>query len=326
MRRCCTRSTGRSCVAGDYNIIPTDLDVYKPERWADDALMQPEPQAQYRRLLDQGWTDAIRTLFPDERIYTFWDYWRNAFARNAGIRIDHLLLNPAAADAARRSGRRPRCAGPRGHQRPCADLDRAARRMRALASARFTFWPAARREMAVFRHWPRSCSFTNMLKKALRLFVIKNRFEAWAVIYAIALGAMTRGDPISSSSIPAPSAGLSSPPAAAPCSWPAPRSSTEPGARRIAARALRAWSRGPVKAAAENWRKIPTVGVGCRVHPTGPTLHFPRISANPRTWHAPCNSQSNRREGGANRLKGARRCSSSKPSATASSPRCFRSS
>jgi exodeoxyribonuclease-3 len=83
-------------IAGDYNIIPTDLDVYKPERWADDALMQPEPQAQYRRLLDQGWTDALRTLHPDERIYTFWDYWRNAFARNAGIRIDHLLLNPSA--------------------------------------------------------------------------------------------------------------------------------------------------------------------------------------------------------------------------------------
>ena len=65
--------------------------------WVDDALMQPEPQAQYRRLLGQGWTDALRALHPDERIYTFWDYWRNAFARNAGIRIDHLLLNPAAS-------------------------------------------------------------------------------------------------------------------------------------------------------------------------------------------------------------------------------------
>jgi exodeoxyribonuclease-3 len=84
-------------IAGDYNIIPTDIDVYKPERWATDALMQPEPQAQYRRLLGQGWLDSIRHRHPDERIYTFWDYWRNAFARNAGIRIDHLLLNPAAA-------------------------------------------------------------------------------------------------------------------------------------------------------------------------------------------------------------------------------------
>ncbi len=84
-------------LAGDYNVIPTDLDVYKPERWLDDALFQPEPRAQYVRLLGQGWTDALRHLHPDERIYTFWDYWRNAWARNAGIRIDHLLLNPPAA-------------------------------------------------------------------------------------------------------------------------------------------------------------------------------------------------------------------------------------
>jgi exodeoxyribonuclease-3 len=84
-------------LAGDYNIIPTDADVYKPERWLDDALFQPEPRAQYARLLEAGWTDAIRRLHPDERIFTFWDYWRNAFARDAGIRIDHLLLNPAAA-------------------------------------------------------------------------------------------------------------------------------------------------------------------------------------------------------------------------------------
>src|SRR3954467_12236058 len=84
-------------LAGDYNIIPTDADVYKPERWIDDALFQPEPRAQYARLLKQGWTDAIRHLHSDERIFTFWDYWRNAFARDAGIRIDHLLLNPVAA-------------------------------------------------------------------------------------------------------------------------------------------------------------------------------------------------------------------------------------
>jgi exodeoxyribonuclease-3 len=84
-------------LCGDYNIIPTDNDAYKPDRWRDDALMQPEPQAQYRRLLAQGWTDALRHLHPDETIYTFWDYWRNAFGRNAGLRIDHHLLNPAAA-------------------------------------------------------------------------------------------------------------------------------------------------------------------------------------------------------------------------------------
>jgi exodeoxyribonuclease-3 len=84
-------------LAGDYNVIPTDADVYKPERWADDALMQPEPREAFFRLLSQGWTDALRTLHPDETVYTFWDYWRNAFGRNAGIRIDHLLLNPPAA-------------------------------------------------------------------------------------------------------------------------------------------------------------------------------------------------------------------------------------
>ncbi len=84
-------------LAGDYNIIPTEADVYKPERWADDALFQPAPRAQYRRLLAQGWTDALRHLHPKETIYTFWDYWRNAWMRDAGIRIDHLLLNPVAA-------------------------------------------------------------------------------------------------------------------------------------------------------------------------------------------------------------------------------------
>ena len=91
-------------LAGDYNVIPTDLDVYKPENWADDALMQPEPRVLFERLLDQGWTDSVRHLHPDERIYTFWDYWRNAFARDAGIRIDHLLLNPHAAKRLRAAG------------------------------------------------------------------------------------------------------------------------------------------------------------------------------------------------------------------------------
>ncbi|MGA9582522.1 MAG: exodeoxyribonuclease III [Allosphingosinicella sp.] len=93
-------------LAGDFNIIPTstDKDVYKPERWTDDALMQPEPQAQYRSLLAQGWTDTLRRLHPDEPVFTFWDYWRNAFARNAGIRIDHLLLNPPAAKRLKAAG------------------------------------------------------------------------------------------------------------------------------------------------------------------------------------------------------------------------------
>lgn len=84
-------------LAGDFNVMPTELDVYKPERWLDDALFAPEVRAAYARLLKQGWTDALRTMHPDEIIYTFWDYFRNAFARNAGLRIDHLLLSPALA-------------------------------------------------------------------------------------------------------------------------------------------------------------------------------------------------------------------------------------
>jgi exodeoxyribonuclease-3 len=85
-------------LAGDFNVMPTDLDVYQPERWLDDALFAPEARAAYFRLLKQGWTDALRTLHPDQRIYTFWDYFRNAFGRNAGLRIDHLLLNRPLAD------------------------------------------------------------------------------------------------------------------------------------------------------------------------------------------------------------------------------------
>ncbi|MEN3974043.1 exodeoxyribonuclease III [Emcibacter sp. SYSU 3D8] len=84
-------------LAGDFNIIPTDNDVYKPERWLGDALFAPEAKDGFSRLLAQGWTDAIRSMHPDQSIYTFWDYWRNAYARNAGIRIDHLLLSPAVA-------------------------------------------------------------------------------------------------------------------------------------------------------------------------------------------------------------------------------------
>lgn len=81
-------------LAGDYNVMPTDLDVYKPERWVDDALFRPETRAAFQRLIAQGWTDALRKLHPGEKIYTFWDYFRNAYERNAGLRIDHLLLSP----------------------------------------------------------------------------------------------------------------------------------------------------------------------------------------------------------------------------------------
>lgn len=83
-------------LAGDYNIIPTGDDVYKPERWVDDALFRPEVREAFKQLTASGWTDALRYLYPDETIYTYWDYFRNAFDRNAGLRIDHFLLNPAA--------------------------------------------------------------------------------------------------------------------------------------------------------------------------------------------------------------------------------------
>ena len=81
-------------LTGDYNVMPTELDVYKPERWVDDALFRPESRAAFKKLVAQGWTDAIRKLYPDEKIYTFWDYFRNAFGRDAGLRIDHFLLSP----------------------------------------------------------------------------------------------------------------------------------------------------------------------------------------------------------------------------------------
>jgi exodeoxyribonuclease-3 len=79
---------------GDFNVIPTDLDCHKPESWVKDALFFPESKAAFKKLVSQGWTDALRTLYPDQKIFTFWDYFRNAFGRDAGIRIDHFLLSP----------------------------------------------------------------------------------------------------------------------------------------------------------------------------------------------------------------------------------------
>ncbi|NSL87260.1 exodeoxyribonuclease III [Chitinophaga sp. Mgbs1] len=84
-------------LTGDYNVMPAELDVYKPERWVDDALFRPETRAAFHQLVAQGWTDAIRTLYPDQKIYTFWDYFRNAYGRDAGLRIDHFLLSPQVA-------------------------------------------------------------------------------------------------------------------------------------------------------------------------------------------------------------------------------------
>jgi exodeoxyribonuclease-3 len=84
-------------LAGDFNVMPTERDVYKPERWLDDALFAPEVREAFFRLTAQGWTDALRTVHPDDTIYTFFDYFRNAYSRNAGLRIDHFLLSPALA-------------------------------------------------------------------------------------------------------------------------------------------------------------------------------------------------------------------------------------
>ena len=91
-------------LCGDYNVVPTDFDIYDPKSWKKDALLQPESRAAYARLLKQGWVDAIRSQHPEERIYTFWDYFRNHWQRNGGLRIDHLLLNkprPRGAPRAR---------------------------------------------------------------------------------------------------------------------------------------------------------------------------------------------------------------------------------
>ena len=84
-------------LAGDFNVVPTDADIYPSKSYAKNALVQPEPRALFRRLLEQGWVDAIRALHPDAPIYTFWDYKQNRWERDAGLRIDHLLLNAKAA-------------------------------------------------------------------------------------------------------------------------------------------------------------------------------------------------------------------------------------
>jgi exodeoxyribonuclease-3 len=91
-------------LAGDYNVVPTDFDIYNTRSWLNDALLQPESRDAYRRLLAQGWTDSIRSKYPEEPIYTFWDYFRNAWGRNAGLRIDHLLLSPSAAPRLNEAG------------------------------------------------------------------------------------------------------------------------------------------------------------------------------------------------------------------------------
>jgi exodeoxyribonuclease-3 len=88
---------GPVILTGDFNVMPTELDVYKPERWVNDALFRIEVRTAFKQLIKQGWIDGMRKLHPNETIYTFWDYFRNAYGRNAGLRIDHFLLNPSIA-------------------------------------------------------------------------------------------------------------------------------------------------------------------------------------------------------------------------------------
>lgn len=91
-------------LAGDFNVVPTDFDIYDPKSWRKDALLQPESRAAYEELLGQGWVDSLRHLHPDERIYTFWDYFRQHWKRNAGLRIDHVLLNAELAPRLQAAG------------------------------------------------------------------------------------------------------------------------------------------------------------------------------------------------------------------------------
>jgi exodeoxyribonuclease III len=81
-------------LAGDYNVVPTELDIYDNHSYAGDALLQPETRKAYRRLLNQGWTDALRELHPDERLYTYWSYLRRRWHNNKGLRLDHFLVSP----------------------------------------------------------------------------------------------------------------------------------------------------------------------------------------------------------------------------------------
>jgi exodeoxyribonuclease-3 len=93
------RASGAPVVlAGDYNVAPTEADIYQPHRWQDDALLQPEVRAAYRALLDQGWADALRTVHPDGPLWTFWAYLRNRWPNDKGLRLDHLLLTPDLAE------------------------------------------------------------------------------------------------------------------------------------------------------------------------------------------------------------------------------------
>jgi exodeoxyribonuclease-3 len=91
-------------LAGDYNVVPTPFDIYPSKSWANDALVQPESRAAFQRIANQGWTDAIRALHPDEPMYTFWHYLRHRWERDAGLRLDHLLVSPTLSKRLVQSG------------------------------------------------------------------------------------------------------------------------------------------------------------------------------------------------------------------------------
>ncbi len=91
-------------LAGDYNVAPAELDIYPTRSWDKDALVQPKSRAAFKSLLAQGWMDAIRTLHPSKPMFTFWDYKRNRWHRDAGLRLDHLLVSPALAPRLRKAG------------------------------------------------------------------------------------------------------------------------------------------------------------------------------------------------------------------------------
>lgn len=91
-------------LAGDFNVAPTPLDIYPTTSWSKDALVQPQSRKAFSALLAQGWTDSIRERHPDERLYTFWTYWRNRYERDDGLRLDHLLLSPALRDRLKSAG------------------------------------------------------------------------------------------------------------------------------------------------------------------------------------------------------------------------------
>src|ERR1700738_3199768 len=93
-----------SSLSGDFNVVPTDEDIYNPRSWLKDALLQPESRDCFKRLFAQGWTDALRECYPDERIHTFWDYFRQHWQTNSGLRIDHLLLDKTIAPHLRTAG------------------------------------------------------------------------------------------------------------------------------------------------------------------------------------------------------------------------------